>query len=223
MSAWEPSVGASDEWYTPARVFHALGTVFDLDVAAPAGGAPHVPCRRYLTKADDGLTAPWSGCVWMNPPFGGAQRTGALAAPLLRPWQRNRPDARPDLRPVVAGRGGPCRGHPVHTRQGPVRAARWGGRQVARHRHDALGDWGGDCRRSLGGASLWPRNCVGARMTRPSTSSGMSPDTGDRCGGPVKLAGNRRRDDRSHASDARSFPTETPRGCGLGAFSGGRG
>lgn len=78
MSTWEPSVGASDEWYTPARVFHALGTVFDLDVAAPAGGAPHVPCRRYLTKADDGLTAPWSGFVWMNPPFGG--RNG------LAPW-----------------------------------------------------------------------------------------------------------------------------------------
>lgn len=78
MSTWEPSIGASDEWYTPARVFDALGTVFDLDVSAPIGGAPHVPCRRYLTQADDGLTAPWAGFVWMNPPFGG--RNG------LAPW-----------------------------------------------------------------------------------------------------------------------------------------
>lgn len=78
MSAWEPCVGASDEWYTPPRIFDALGAIFDLDVAAPAGGGPHVPAMAYLTAADDGLKADWRGFVWMNPPFGG--RNG------LVPW-----------------------------------------------------------------------------------------------------------------------------------------
>ena len=34
MGVWE-SPGKSDEWYTPAYIFDALGAVFDLDVAAP--------------------------------------------------------------------------------------------------------------------------------------------------------------------------------------------
>ena len=80
MSLWEPNICASDEWYTPAHIFDALGEIFDLDVSAPRGGGPHVPCRRYLTKEEDGLSAPWSGFVWMNPPFGG--RNG------LAPWMR---------------------------------------------------------------------------------------------------------------------------------------
>jgi hypothetical protein len=34
MSEWEASVGASDEWYTPAYVFDAMGLFFDLDAQA---------------------------------------------------------------------------------------------------------------------------------------------------------------------------------------------
>lgn len=75
MSYWE-SVGQSDEWYTPAYIFDALGEVFDLDVAAPPGGAPHVPCTDWISS--DSLSLPWHGFVWMNPPFGG--RNG------LVPW-----------------------------------------------------------------------------------------------------------------------------------------
>ena len=75
---WEPSIGASDEWYTPKYIFDALGEIFDLDVAAPECGGPNVPTRAWLHQGSDGLTAPWSGFVWMNPPFGG--RNG------LQPW-----------------------------------------------------------------------------------------------------------------------------------------
>ena len=63
--------GESDEWYTPAYIFEALGETFDLDVAAPPEGPRHVPVRHYFSPdCHDGLTAMWKGFVWMNPPFG---------------------------------------------------------------------------------------------------------------------------------------------------------
>lgn len=59
----------SDDCYTPRWVFDAMGLRFDLDVAAPPGGPWHVPCERYYTAEDDGLTQPWEGLVWCNPPY----------------------------------------------------------------------------------------------------------------------------------------------------------
>jgi len=75
VSAWE-TPGASDEWFTPAYVFDALGVRFDMDVASPAGLTTNVPADTFITR--DSLTTVWSGFVWMNPPFGG--RNG------LAPW-----------------------------------------------------------------------------------------------------------------------------------------
>jgi hypothetical protein len=66
----ETSYGESVEWYTPPEIFQALGLVFDLDPAAPAGGLSWVPAKRFLSRADDGLTQPWQGRVWLNPPYG---------------------------------------------------------------------------------------------------------------------------------------------------------
>lgn len=66
----ERSRGASVEWYTPPEVFQALGISFDLDPAAPTGGVPWVPAGRSFSQADDGLVQPWSGRVWLNPPYG---------------------------------------------------------------------------------------------------------------------------------------------------------
>lgn len=66
----ETSIGKSDDWYTPPEIFNALGLVFDLDPCSP--GAGHwVPALQIYTKTDDGLSLPWHGLVWMNPPFGG--------------------------------------------------------------------------------------------------------------------------------------------------------
>lgn len=76
MSHWETS-GASDEWWTPAFVFDALGETFDLDVAAPASGGL-VPARQRFSQIDDGLRCNWRKFIWMNAPFGG--RNG------LVPW-----------------------------------------------------------------------------------------------------------------------------------------
>lgn len=65
----EPSIGQSDDWYTPREIFAALGLTFDLDPCSP--GSHHwVPARTVYTKVDDGLSLPWSGLVFMNPPFG---------------------------------------------------------------------------------------------------------------------------------------------------------
>jgi len=76
MSHWE-TPGASDEWYTPAFVFEALGETFDLDVAAPEEFArTHVPASEWLFH--DALNEGWFGFVWMNPPFGGRNS--------LEPW-----------------------------------------------------------------------------------------------------------------------------------------
>lgn len=66
----ESPVGASVEWFTPPGIFEALGIEFDLDPAAPAGGVPWVPAKRYFTREDDGLAQPWCGRCWVNPPYG---------------------------------------------------------------------------------------------------------------------------------------------------------
>lgn len=72
---WQ-AIGKSDEWYTPAYIFDALGCTFDLDVAHPADTTTHVPAERVITANSLGLD--WSGFVWMNPPFGGRNS--------LAPW-----------------------------------------------------------------------------------------------------------------------------------------
>lgn len=77
MGYWD-TPGRSDEWYTPAEVFAALGCRFDLDVAPARHGTAHVPADVMLDGC--GLTSLWpaGAFVWCNPPFGG--RNGIL------PW-----------------------------------------------------------------------------------------------------------------------------------------
>ena len=58
------------DWYTPKWVFDALGLIFDLDPCQPPGGVQWIPAKKYYTEADDGLAQPWSGLVWLNPPYG---------------------------------------------------------------------------------------------------------------------------------------------------------
>ena len=61
-----PNRGASDTWLTPPEIIEALGP-FDLDPCVP----PSMPwSTAKFTYARDGLTEPWFGRVWMNPPFG---------------------------------------------------------------------------------------------------------------------------------------------------------
>lgn len=92
MGSHQATVGDTVEWYTPPGIFDALTLgwrisqvgeergrklgpgsgpfLFDLDPCAPAGGVPWVPALRSFSEADDGLTQPWRGRVWLNPPYG---------------------------------------------------------------------------------------------------------------------------------------------------------
>jgi hypothetical protein len=69
MAEHEPSIGATDDWYTPPPIFAALGLRFALDPCSPGPGH-WVPADRIYTKADNGLIQFWQGLVFMNPPFG---------------------------------------------------------------------------------------------------------------------------------------------------------
>ena len=58
------------EWETPDSVFHPLNEEFDftIDVCATPSTAK---CKRYYTRANDGLAKDWRGeRCWMNPPYG---------------------------------------------------------------------------------------------------------------------------------------------------------
>lgn len=60
----------TDDWATPAEYFARVDAEhgpFDLDACASPENAK---CDRYFTRDDDGLAQPWTGRVWMNPPYG---------------------------------------------------------------------------------------------------------------------------------------------------------
>lgn len=58
----------NDEWLTPPYLTEALGP-FDLDPCSPVN-RPWPTATSHFTKEDDGLSKPWVGFVWCNPPYG---------------------------------------------------------------------------------------------------------------------------------------------------------
>lgn len=61
----------SEEWGTPLSLFKywdELYGPFDLDPATGAGNPLGTPV--FYTKTDDGLSKPWKGKVYCNPPYG---------------------------------------------------------------------------------------------------------------------------------------------------------
>lgn len=72
MKGWLDGRGGNAEresrWLTPRKYVEALGD-FDLD---PCGAPGHDLAAETYTpeKGMDGLTLPWRGLVWLNPPYG---------------------------------------------------------------------------------------------------------------------------------------------------------
>jgi len=84
VSTWRVSQGApgvatawsgETEWFTPPEILGAARAVlggFDLDPASHDMAQRSVRAARHHTRSDDGLAQPWSGRVWLNPPYGAA-------------------------------------------------------------------------------------------------------------------------------------------------------
>lgn len=60
---------ATDNWSTPQDFFDKLNAEFHFDLDVCADEINH-KCDKYYTKEQDGLTMPWKGIVWCNPPYG---------------------------------------------------------------------------------------------------------------------------------------------------------
>jgi hypothetical protein len=73
LSSHQSARPESIEWLTPPHIIAALGGAesFDLDPCAAPNAPDPWPTARTHYRADqiNGLTAPWHGRVWCNPPF----------------------------------------------------------------------------------------------------------------------------------------------------------
>lgn len=68
MGSHHGPVMGKDEWLTPPEILSALGE-FDLDPCAPIA-RPWDMAKMHYTALDNGLSKPWRGRVWCNPPYG---------------------------------------------------------------------------------------------------------------------------------------------------------
>ena len=61
---------ATGEWETPQALFDELDRIFGGFTLDPCATAENAKCARFFTREDDGLSQPWTGKVFMNPPYG---------------------------------------------------------------------------------------------------------------------------------------------------------
>jgi len=62
----------SDEWYTPVAIVESARAVLgaiDLDPASCPRANTLIRASAFYSKQVDGLTHPWRGRIWMNPPY----------------------------------------------------------------------------------------------------------------------------------------------------------
>lgn len=77
MGGHHSPVYETDTWLTPPEIIRALGP-FDLDPCAAPEPRPWGCARENYTRKENGLSLPWNGRVWLNPPYGGPS--------IIRPW-----------------------------------------------------------------------------------------------------------------------------------------
>jgi hypothetical protein len=67
------SDSGNDEYFTPLEIVESARNVLggiDLDPASSLIANQRIGATRIFTLAEDGLSQPWAGRVWMNHPFG---------------------------------------------------------------------------------------------------------------------------------------------------------
>ena len=57
----------TDDWLTPPELIKSLGE-FDLDPCSPEK-RPWDTAKNHMSFIDNGLMLPWTGRVWLNPPY----------------------------------------------------------------------------------------------------------------------------------------------------------
>jgi DNA N-6-adenine-methyltransferase (Dam) len=65
----QPTVGNTNDWLTPLGLLQELGP-FDLDPCGCPGMPWRIAAITFFLPEHDGLTEPWLGRVFCNPPYG---------------------------------------------------------------------------------------------------------------------------------------------------------
>ena len=68
MGSHQSARAKTTTWLTPPELIEALGP-FDLDPCAAPSPRPWPTAKRHIELPEDGLTADWTGHVWLNPPY----------------------------------------------------------------------------------------------------------------------------------------------------------
>ena len=60
----------SDKWATPQELYDNLNAYYGPFNLDPCASPDNAKCSQFFTESDNGLSQPWSGRVFMNPPYG---------------------------------------------------------------------------------------------------------------------------------------------------------
>lgn len=80
----------SDEWLTPSEYIEAarrtMGEITTDPATCPEANTNTVHAEVWYTKNQNGLSLPWRGCVWLNPPYGRGESSAAAFIAKLLEW-----------------------------------------------------------------------------------------------------------------------------------------